>query len=335
MGLNPFPSKSHRTNYTNEIIGKFTDFEGKEVTVAGRLMSWRKQGGLAFGHVQDESGRIQLFLKKQNVQSASKEKGNIGFTEFNLLDLGDIVEASGKVMRTERGEISVMVDTLSIIAKAFRPLPDQWSGLKDREIILRKRYLDSILEKPSQERFASITRMIAAIRTFLNGKGFMEFTTPVIQPQYGGGTAKPFKTHVNALGCDMYLAISHELYLKRLIVAGFDKVYTIGRYFRNEGIDRSHHPEFSMVETMTAYENYEYNMNLIEEMFRHVATNVFGRTQFNVRGHTIDFSKPWRRVSMADAIKEKTGVDFREIKTAQDANARLAAIGIKEEQPTV
>jgi len=190
--LNPFPSKSRRTNYTNEIIGKFTDFEGKEVTVAGRLMSWRKQGGLAFGHVQDESGRIQLFLKKQNVQSASKEKGNIGFTEFNLLDLGDIVEASGKVMRTERGEISVMVDTLSIIAKAFRPLPDQWSGLKDREIILRKRYLDSILEKPSQERFASITRMIAAIRTFLNGKGFMEFTTPVIQPQYGGGTAKPF-----------------------------------------------------------------------------------------------------------------------------------------------
>ena len=150
-----------------------------------------------------------------------------------------------------------------------------------------------------------------------------------------GGTAKPFKTHVNALGCDMYLAISHELYLKRLIVAGFDKVYTIGRYFRNEGIDRSHHPEFSMVETMTAYENYEYNMNLIEEMFRHIATTAFGRTQFTVRGHTIDFSLPWRRVSMADAVKEKTGVDFREIKTVCEANARLAALGINEPQPSV
>ena len=177
--------------------------------------------------------------------------------------------------------------------------------------------------------------MVAAIRSFLNGRGFMEFTTPIIQPQYGGGTAKPFKTHVNALGCDMYLAISHELYLKRLIVAGYDKVYTIGRYFRNEGIDRSHHPEFSMVETMTAYENYEYNMNLIEDMFRHIATTAFGRTQFKVRGHAIDFSRPWRRVTMADAVKEKTGVDFREIQTVEEANARLAALGISEPQPSV
>src|ERR1051325_11257127 len=229
-------------------------------------------------------------------------------------------------MRTERGEISVLVDRLRIISKAFRPLPDQWSGLKDRETILRKRYLDTTLERPSQGRFAAITRMIAAIRTYLNGEGFMEFHTPVIQPQYGGGTAKPFKTHVNALGCDMYLAISHELYLKRLIVAGYDKVYTIGRYFRNEGIDRSHHPEFSMVETMTAYENYEYNMNLIEDMFRHVSVTVFGKTEFNVRGHLIDFGKPWRRLNMSDAVKEKFGVDFRTIQTLDEANAVLEKI---------
>ena len=187
--------------------------------------------------------------------------------------MGDVVEATGKVMKTERGEVSVLVEKLRLLTKAIRPLPDQWSGLKDRELVLRKRYLDLILDRQPLERFAAITRMVAAIRSFLNGRGFMEFTTPIIQPQYGGGTAKPFKTHVNALGCDMYLAISHELYLKRLIVAGFDKVYTIGRYFRNEGIDRSHHPEFSMVETMTAYENYEYNMNLIEDMFRHIATH--------------------------------------------------------------
>src|SRR5688572_4603262 len=335
MGLNPFPSKSGRTHYAAPIIADFAEHDGKEATLAGRLMSWRKQGGLAFGHIQDETGRIQLFLKKQNVQPAAKEHGNIGFAEFNLLDLGDIVEASGKIMRTERGEISLMVDRLKIIAKSLRPLPDQWSGLKDREIILRRRYLDAILENPSHQRFAAITRMIAAIREFLNGKGFLEFTTPVIQPQYGGGTAKPFKTHVNALGCDMYLAISHELYLKRLIVAGYDKVYTIGRYFRNEGIDRSHHPEFSMVETMTAYENYEYNMDLIEEMFRVVAKKAFGKTQFNVRGHTIDFEKPWRRVSMVDAVKEKTGVDFCAIKSVDEANEHLRKLGENETQPNV
>jgi lysyl-tRNA synthetase class 2 len=335
MGLNPFPSKSGRTHYVGPLVAQFADFDGKEVTVAGRLMSWRKQGGLAFGHIQDESGRIQLFLKKQNVQPSNKAEGTIGFAEFNLLDLGDIVEASGKVMRTERGEVSVMVDKLKIIGKAMRPLPDQWSGLKDREIILRRRYLDAILEKTSHQRFGDITRMIAAIREFLNGKGFLEFQTPVIQPQYGGGTAKPFKTHVNALGCDMYLAISHELYLKRLIVAGYDKVYTIGRYFRNEGIDRSHHPEFSMVETMAAYENYEYNMNLIEEMFRFVAHKAFGKSQFKVRGHTIDFDKPWKRISMTDAVKEKTGVDFRTVSSVREANEHLKALGSDEVQPSI
>ena len=335
LGLNPFPSKSRRTHYAGDLIAKFDELNGQEVTVAGRLMSWRKQGGLAFGHMQDERGRIQLFLKKQSVQALSKENGNIGFTEFNLLDLGDIVEASGKLMRTERGEISVMVDQLRIIGKAFRPLPDQWSGLKDREIILRRRYLDTILEQPSHARFAAITRLIAAIRTFLNGQGFMEFQTPVIQPQYGGGTAKPFKTHVNALGCDMYLAISHELYLKRLIVAGYDKVYTIGRYFRNEGIDRSHHPEFSMVETMAAYENYEYNMNLIEEMFRFIGKTAFGKTQFSVRGHMIDFARPWKRISMVDAVKAVTGIDFLTVATVQEANDHLRTLKVDEVQPTI
>jgi lysyl-tRNA synthetase, class II len=335
LGLNPYPSRSRRTHYAKAILDDFPAHDGKPVTVAGRLMSWRKQGALAFGHVQDQSGRIQLFLRRQLVQATDVADGRLGYTDLNLLDLGDVIEASGKVVRTERGEISVLVESLRLLTKAIRPLPDQWSGLKDRELVLRKRYLDLILDRQPLERFGAITRMVAAIRSFLNGRGFMEFTTPIIQPQYGGGTAKPFKTHVNALGCDMYLAISHELYLKRLIVAGFDKVYTIGRYFRNEGIDRSHHPEFSMVETMTAYENYEYNMNLIEDMFRHIATTAFGRTEFKVRGHVIDFSKPWRRVSMADAVKEKTGVDFRELKTVEEANARLAALGINEPQPSI
>src|SRR5437867_12494994 len=179
--------------------------------------------------------------------------------------------------------------------------------------------------------------MVSAIREFLDQRGFLEFQTPIIQPQYGGGTAKPFKTHVNALGCEMYLAISHELYLKRLIVAGYDKVYTIGRYFRNEGIDRSHHPEFSMVETMAAYENYEYNMDLIEDMFRHIAVNVFGKTEFTVRGQLIDFGKPWRRMRMADAVQEKTGIDFRALQSVCEANKKLSDLGVPEaeHQPSV
>jgi lysyl-tRNA synthetase, class II len=335
QGINPYPSRSRRTHYAKTILDNFESHNEQTVTVAGRLMSWRKQGALAFAHLQDETGRIQLFLRRNLVQPADAAKGTIGYADTNVLDIGDILEASGKVVRTERGEISVLVESLRLLTKAIRPLPDQWSGLKDREQVLRKRYLDAMLEPASFERFGLISHMIAAIRAFLNGRGFLEFQTPIIQPQYGGGTAKPFKTHVNALGCEMYLAISHELYLKRLIVAGFDKVYTIGRYFRNEGIDRSHHPEFSMVETMTAYENYEYNMNLIEDMFRHVAVNVFKRTEFKVQGHTIDFGQPWKRVSMADAVKEKTGVDFRSLGSVEEANAALEKLGINERLPSV
>lgn len=334
-GLNPYPSQSKRTHYTKTILTDFQALEGQLVTVAGRLLSWRKQGALAFAHIQDQTGRLQLFLRRNLLHPTDATAGTLGYAETNLLDLGDILEATGKVVRTERGEISVLVESLRLLTKAIRPLPDQWAGLKDREQVLRKRYLDTILEPASFERFGAICKMVAAIRVFLGKRGFLEFTTPVIQPQYGGGTAKPFKTHVNALGCDMYLAISHELYLKRLIAAGYDKVFTIGRYFRNEGIDRSHHPEFTMVETMTAYENYEYNMNLIEEMFRFVAVEVFGKTEFSVRGHAIDFGKPWRRVSMPDAVLEKTGVDFRTLQSAAEANQRLNSLGINEPQPSV
>ena len=335
MGLNPYPSRGKRTHYTKAILDQFAGHEGKTVTVAGRLMSWRKQGALAFAHVQDQTGKLQLFVRRNLLQATDASVNRLGYGETNLLDIGDIIEATGKVVKTERGEISVLVEELRLLAKSIRPLPDQWSGLKDREQVLRKRYLDAILEPASFERFRAVCGMVAAIRAFLNARGFLEFATPILQPQYGGGTAKPFKTRVNALGCEMYLAISHELYLKRLIVAGYDKVYTIGRYFRNEGLDRSHHPEFSMVETMTAYENYEYNMNLIEEMFRHVATSVFGKTQFTVRGHEIDFGKPWRRVSMSDAVQEKTGVDLRVCQSVADANEKLAALNIHEAQPSI
>ena len=335
LGLNPYPARSRRTHYARPILTEFAQHEGQTVTVAGRLMSWRKQGALAFSHIQDQTAKLQLFLRRNLVQPTDPPTNRLGYSDTPLLDLGDLVEATGKVVKTERGEISVLVEEFRLLAKSLRPLPDQWSGLKDREQVLRKRYLDTILEPDSRQRFAAVSAMVAAIRGFLNGRGFLEFTTPILQPQYGGGTAKPFKTHVNALGCEMYLAISHELYLKRLIVAGYDKVYTIGRYFRNEGIDRSHHPEFSMVETMTAYENYEYNMTLIEELFRHVAVTVFGRTTFTVRGHELDFGQPWRRVRMADAVRAKTGVDFTACQTSAEANEKLAALHLNEPQASV
>ena len=330
-GLNPYPSKAVRTNYAKEITSDYPAFEGKQVTVAGRLMSFRKQGALAFGHVQDQSGKIQLFFRRNLVAPTDPAQGTLGYADLNLIDLGDIVQAEGKVVKTERGEISVLVEKFKILTKAIRPLPDQWHGLRDREQILRKRYLDTILNPESHQRFYLVAQITRAIREFLNSRGFVEFNTPIIQPQYGGGTARPFKTHVNALGVDMYLAISHELYLKRLIAAGYDKVYTIGRYFRNEGIDRSHHPEFSMVETMTAYENYEYNMNLVEELFRHVAKTVFGKTEFEVKGHKIDFAQPWKRIRMNDAVREKTGIDFTTIKSVEEARAILEKYNIHDE----
>jgi lysyl-tRNA synthetase class 2 len=334
-GLNPYPSRAARTHYAATVLARFAELDGQEVTISGRLMSMRDQGAIAFAHVQDQTGRIQFFMRKNLLAATDGSAGTLGFADLSLVDLGDIVEATGKVMKTQRGEVSVLVDRFRLLTKAIRPLPDQWSGLKDREQVLRKRYLDTTLEPTSRDRFALVARMTSALREFLLGRGFLEFTTPVIQPQYGGGTAKPFKTHVNALGVDMYLAISHELYLKRLIAAGYDKVFTIGRYFRNEGIDRSHHPEFSMVETMTAYENYEYNMQLVEDLFRHVATSVFGRTTFKVKGHDIDFAPPWRRVRMTDAVREATGTDFSAISSVDDANNALVALGIADPQPSV
>jgi len=335
MGINPYPSQSLRTNYAGSIIDDYEQLEGQTVTVAGRLMSWRSHGALTFGHIQDQTGRIQLYLRQDTLKATDAAEAIIGYSDLNLLDVGDFVEAIGTVTKTKRGEISVLGTSLRLLTKSIRPLPDKWAGLKDREAILRRRYLDTTINPDNKRNFEAVSRMLFAIRAFLDSRGFLEFQTPVLQPQYGGGTAKPFITHVNALDCDMYLAISHELYLKRLIAAGFDKVYTIGRYFRNEGIDRSHHPEFSMIETMTAYENYEYNMNLIEDLFRYIAETVFNKTEFAVRGHTIDFGTAWKRISMADAVLSETGIDFRKIDSLEEANAQLQSLGIRERQESV
>jgi lysyl-tRNA synthetase, class II len=334
LRINPYPATAKRTHLAGAIVDAYEEHEGRTVTVAGRLMSLRKQGGLIFGHVQDETSRIQLYIKRDALGGTDPAAGTLGFADLVNIDVGDIVEATGTVTKTKAGEISVLTNQVRLLTKSLRPLPDKWSGLKDRELILRKRYLDVTVAPEHRERFAAISRMLWSIRSFLHERGFLEFVTPVLQPQYGGGTARPFRTHVNALGFDAYLAISHELYLKRLIIAGYDKVYTIGKYFRNEGVDKNHHPEFSMIETMTAYEDYTHNMDLIESMFRKVAQEAFERTVFQVRGHQIDFAAPWRRVSMADLVAEITGVDFRGFKGPEESNVALEALGLAP-QPTI
>lgn len=334
-GLNPFPSACGQDTRIKPILDSYEDHEGNTVTVAGRLISWRPHGSLVFAHIQDSSGRIQLFLEKKTLQGTDPSQNRLGFQDLNLLDIGDFVEAAGEVTKSRRGEISVHTASLRILTKSLRPLPEKWHGIKDRETVLRKRYLHCIHDPEHKGNFELISHMLYSIREFLTGRGFLEFNTPILQPQYGGGTAKPFITTLNALHTRMYLAISHELYLKRLIAAGYDRVFTIGRYFRNEGIDRTHHPEFSMIETMTAFRNYEYNMDLIEELFRHIAVSVFGRTEFTVKGNQVDFAKSWERISMLDAVKNGTGKDFSGVESVEEANSIISDLGLTEPQHSV
>ena len=332
IGMNPYPSRSVRTHMSREIHEGFDSLVGERVSVCGRLMFLRRQGALTFAHLQDESGRIQAVFQRDKAPAESSAE-NLSYPELKLLDVGDLIQVDGGVDRTRRGEISVFADSVRILAKSLRPLPDKHKGLADREAILRRRYLHALLRSDVQEHFGRVAAISRSIREFLWDRGFIEFTTPVLQTQYGGGTANPFRTQVRALGIDVYLSIAHELYLKRLIAAGYEKVFTIGKYFRNEGIDRSHHPEFSMIETMTAFENYQYNMDLVEDLFRHVAVGVFGKTEFKVGEELVDFAPAWKRVTMRQAVIDETGVDFLECNAAE-ASAHLKEMQIDVEAPT-
>lgn len=332
MGIDPYPAKSNRTHKAADIKENYDNLENETVVVAGRLVSMRSHGPLVFGDLRDQSGDIQLYIKKDEINDTNIENGTLGFEELNLVDVGDIVEARGYVTKTDRGEISIAPKEIKILTKSIRPLPSSKDGIQDREILLRKRYLDTIINPDHRMIFEYSAKIVFAIREFLNHRGFLEIQTPIIQPIYGGGTAKPFTTRVNALGLDYYLAISHELYLKRLITAGFENVYNLNGYFRNEGIDRTHNPQFNMIETMTAFQNYEFNMDLIEEMYKYIGEKVFGKTTFMVEGQEVDFGKPWERIMMIDAVKKYAGVDFNEIKTIEEAHKVLDAIGFKDEK---
>ena len=312
MGIEPYADRFVKTHLAQEVIGGFAELEGQEVSVAGRMMSKRDQGKVIFTHIQDSSGRVQIYIREDDV-------GEDWFDLISGFDIGDIIGVHGVVFRTRRGEISVHAQEVKLLSKALRPLPEKFHGLTNVEIRYRKRYLDLIMNPEVKNVFVTRTKIIRAMREFLENRGFLEVETPTLHTIAGGAAARPFITHHNALDMDLYLRIALELPLKRLIVGGFDKVFEIGRNFRNEGISIKHNPEFTMMELYQAYANYEDIMALTEQMIEHIVVKVHGTTEITYQGQRIDFTTPWRRLQMLDGIAEYARVDFRTIKTDEEA----------------
>ena len=285
------------------------------VTVAGRVMSLRGHGKIMFSDLQDQSGRIQLFFEEKTLG----EKMNL----TKLLDLGDIITASGTVFKTQAGEVTIRVNSFQILAKNIRPLPEKWHGLKDVEERYRQRYVDLIVNPEVRKVFETRTKILTEIRKFLDDHGFIEVETPILQPIYGGASAKPFITHHNELNMDMYLRIADELYLKRLIVGGFEKVYEVSKDFRNEGVSRFHNPEFTQVEFYWAYVDYEVLMQFTEELIRHLLKTIKNTLKITFQNTDLDFSKPIHRLTFRDAILEKTKIDIDKIKTEEEFKKAL------------
>lgn len=317
LGINPYPAKSEK----KQDIETCLKSQGKNVQTAGRIMAIRGHGGSAFMDLEDESGKIQLFFDKSQLST-------VNYQLLNLLDIGDFIQVSGKVDKTQAGQTTIFAENLKLLTKSIRPLPSSWYGLKDIEERTRRRYLDLLINKDVKKTFETRSKIINTIRKFLiEVKGYYEVEEPVLQPIYGGTRAKPFKTHHNTLDMDLYLRISNELYLKRLIVGGFEKVFEMGHTFRNEGMDRHHNPEFTMLETMEAYANYTDNMNLIEEMFEYVAKKVFKTTKIKYQNHLLEFKRPWKRISLSELFEKHTGVKIEEIDTLEKATTLAKKLG--------
>ncbi len=313
-GVVPYAYEYEVTAHTQTIKDNFDDYLDKVVRVAGRIMAERSKGKVTFLNIQDKEGKIQIFVKIDNV-------GEDVYGNLKLLDIGDFIGVEGEVFKTKTGEISVRAKGIEVLSKSIRPIPivkesvdedgnkvvhDQFS---DKELRYRQRYLDLILNPDVKEVFVQRTKIVTAMREFLDSNGYLEVQTPILQPLYGGASARPFVTHHNALDMDLYLRIADELYLKRLIVGGFEGVYEIGKDFRNEGIDKTHNPEFTMMELYVSYKDYNWMMNFVEELFRTIAKKVFGTTKFNIEGQEIDFEPKWQRISMCDELKRITGID--------------------------
>jgi lysyl-tRNA synthetase class 2 len=312
----PQPNLEHKQS-----VAEAREMLEKEVTVAGRLMSKRGQGKIMFADLVDRTGKIQLFFQFKVLEDKIKDT--------KLLDLGDIVTVTGKVFKTQAGEITIDVSSFQILAKNLRPLPEKWHGLKDVEERYRQRYVDLIVNPESKKVFETRTKVLSEMRRFLDDHGFMEVETPILQPIYGGASAKPFTTHHNVLDMDMYLRISDELYLKRLIVGGLEKVYEVSRDFRNEGVSRFHNPEFTQIEFYWSYIDYNVLMRFTEDLIRHVLMKVNGTLKLKYQGVELDFEPEFRRAPFRDLIFEKTGIDIDKIKTEEQFKEALKEKNLK------
>ncbi len=313
IGIQPYAYEFDVNSDSEDIKNNFKENESRQVKIAGRIMAIRRMGKASFAHIQDHKGRIQIYLKKDELGSL--------YDAFKLMDIGDIIGVEGFVFKTKTGEISIHTQRLVLLAKGLRPIPiakeviDEngnktiYDQFADKELRYRQRYVDLVVNPDIKDVFIKRSKIISTIREFLDSKGLLEVETPILQPLYGGAAARPFITHHNALDIDLYLRIADELYLKRLIVGGFNGVYEISKDFRNEGMDRSHNPEFTMLELYVPYKDYNWMMNFVEELFEYLCSKVFGTLKFKYDNYEIDFTRPWRRISMIEAIEEKTGIN--------------------------
>ena len=322
-GKNPYEiTKFNRTNTAGEIKTNYEEFEQKDVTVAGRIIAKRIMGKASFCTIQDSDEKIQSYVSINDL-------GEESYKAFKTWDIGDIIGITGFVFKTRTEEISIHAKEVTLLSKSLRPLPEKFHGLKDPDLRYRQRYVDLIMNPEVKKTFEMRSKIITEIRNILDKKGYLEVETPMLNTISGGATAKPFITHHNALDMDMYLRIATELNLKRLIVGGYDKVYEIGRIFRNEGMDIRHNPEFTSIELYEAYSDYNDMMNIVEELFSKVSLKVLGTTKVNYQGQDIDLAPGWKRISMIDSIKEVTGIDFNEINTDEEAVALAKERGIE------
>ena len=325
QGKNPFEiTKYNRTHTSEDVKNNFDKLEGKDVSIAGRIIAKRIMGKASFCHIQDMQGKIQSYVSINDL-------GEENYSEFKTYDIGDIIGITGFVFKTRTEEISVHAKKVVLLTKSLRPLPEKFHGLKDTELRYRQRYVDLIMNPEVKETFLLRTKIIKEIRRILDSKGYTEVDTPILNTIAGGAAARPFITHHNTLDMDMYLRIANELYLKRLIVGGFDKVYEMGRMFRNEGISIKHNPEFTNIELYSAYEDYHDMMDITEEIISTVAQNVLGTTKITYQGTPIDLTPGWKRITMIDSIKEVTGIDFNTINTDEEAREVLEKLGIEFE----
>ncbi len=318
-GIDPYDAAFKPDCHAADIINGYDALEGRVVAVAGRMMAKRTMGKASFAHLQDVSGQIQIYIRQNDV-------GDQAYELFKSFDLGDILGVSGKVFTTRTGEISVHADVILLLSKSLRPLPEKWHGLRDVEIRYRQRHLDLIANPEVRDVFIDRSRVIQEVRSYLSAKGFLEVETPTMHSVAAGGAARPFTTHHNALDIELFMRIALELHLKRLIVGGLERVFELGRVFRNEGIDTRHNPEFTMMELYQAYADYHDMMDLTEDLIRSVCVSVRGSAKIEYQGAPVDLESPWRRVTMAELVKEHTGADYAS--WLDDGAARLAAGGL-------